>query len=78
MTQFTFHHIVPEAQVSQEDPHEQCHLRKIWIWMDEETDMVATLFKNVDQVKAPENLVSSDMIYPVFVAANPTDNTLSK
>ena len=46
--------------------------------MDRETDMVVTLLKNVDQAKAPEDLVSSDMIYPVVVAASPTHNTLPK
>ena len=37
----------------------------------EETDMVATLFKNVDK----EDLVSSNMIYLMFVAASPTAST---
>ena len=55
-----------------------CHWRPIWIWMDRETDMVVTLLKNVDQAKAPEDLVSSDMIYPVVVAASPTHKTLPK
>ena len=60
-TQFTFHHIVGEVREPQEQPPQllvplEANLDE----EDEDTDMVALLFQKVD-------LVSSDMIYLVFV-----------